>query len=68
MTVQQLIAHLSKLPQTAEVICQSDSEGNEFSPLHSIERGRYVARNSWSGEPAENKTDGVPAIFIVPTR
>lgn len=37
MKVKELLEKLSKLPLNTEIEMSSDSEGNEFRPLHDIE-------------------------------
>jgi len=77
MRVKDLVKQLSKLDQNKIVICQSDPEGNNFSPLYSIWEGAY--KNGEAGideltdEDLENGyTDedviknGKKAIFLVP--
>lgn len=39
VTVGELVQALSRLDQTALVICQADPEGNGFSPLHEVSIG-----------------------------
>ena len=53
MKVKELIAKLSKLPENALVVCCSDTEGNNYSPLSDIDYNKsfgYAPENSWSGE------------------
>lgn len=41
MKVHQLVTQLIQLPQDAEVILSSDSEGNSYSPAHEVDVVRY---------------------------
>ena len=82
MKVKELIELLKGEDPEAEVICQSDAEGNYFSPLDSWWYGAYRAETTWSGKAGmikltENQRklgyteadlilDGVPAIFLTP--
>lgn len=49
MKVSELIAALANFPPDANVICQSDAEGNWHSPLEGVGEGNYRAENTWSG-------------------
>jgi hypothetical protein len=42
MTVEELIKHLSKLPQDSLVVMSSDGEGNKYAPLSDIGQYKYV--------------------------
>jgi hypothetical protein len=83
MTVKELIQTLQEVEnQDRLVVCQSDPEGNEFSPLADLWEGAYKAETDWYGEAGmekltqqdiedgyseEDVLDGVPAIMLVPT-
>ena len=82
MKVKELIKLLSKEDPNAIVVCQSDSEGNNYSPLSCIESDGYVPDTTWSGERVirelteQLKRDGITedevdpdsakAIFLIP--
>lgn len=58
MKVKELIKKLSKLPENALVVCCSDTEGNNYSPLDCIDYDKsfgYAPENSWSGYVALRK-------------
>jgi hypothetical protein len=61
---KELIELLEILNPDTLVIVQKDSEGNDYSPLESIETGRWVAENGWSGYPDDEGKE--PAVFLVP--
>ena len=50
MTVGELRSILAQYGDTLPVIIAKDLEGNDYSPLSEHTYGRYIARNSWSGE------------------
>jgi hypothetical protein len=82
MKVKELIERLKTLDPEAKVICQRDSEGNGYSPLHGYWQGAYKARTEWWGDAGlETLTegnlkagftqedvieDGVRAVFLIP--
>jgi hypothetical protein len=41
---------LGAFSDDAEVVLSKDGEGNSFSPLSDLSRGRYVADTTWCGE------------------
>ena len=49
MKVSQLIDLLKNLDPTAEVIMQSDGEGNDYSPLRGFWLGTYAAESTYHG-------------------
>jgi hypothetical protein len=50
MKVKDLIKELQNMNPEMEVIMQSDSEGNGYSPLAGADPGAiYVADSTWSG-------------------
>ncbi len=49
MTVKELIDQLLTLPGNAEVILQSDAEGNGYSPAVGVEECIYRPETTWSG-------------------
>ena len=83
MTVRELIEDLKKEDPDRLVICASDSEGNDYSPVDDYTTGAYRAESTWSGEFGEEKLtkedrelgftdddlikDGVPALCLFPT-
>ena len=50
MRVKELKKLLNTFQDSDIVIIAKDSEGNNFSPLCDIEEGKYLAKNSWSGD------------------
>lgn len=51
MTVKELREALKRYPDDMEVIVQSDSEGNSYSPLYRVDGNAvYVARETWYGD------------------
>ncbi len=50
MTISELIEELKKENPARIVVCQSDAEGNNYSPLSHIRTGAYLAVTTWSGE------------------
>jgi hypothetical protein len=51
MTVAELIKELEGMPQESIVVMSKDAEGNEYSPLSSIDPDSvYVADSTWSGD------------------
>lgn len=60
MTVKELKAKLANLPDGIPVVMSKDGEGNDFSPLSTVEAGMFRAETTWSGEvrmPAGALTD-----------
>lgn len=49
MKVSELMAALADFPPDAMVVCQSDAEGNGYSPLAGVDEGDYVAESTWAG-------------------
>ena len=49
MKVKDLIKSLSVLDQNALLVCQSDAEGNGYSPLYCIDPVMYVPESTYSG-------------------
>lgn len=73
MTVAQLIAALSKLPQDAEVVLAKDAEGNGFETLGFIEPTRWDSEDGcliWNeaGEEHEGIDGevGSPCVVLWP--
>ena len=82
MTIKELIEKLQSEDPNRLVVIQKDSEGNGYSPLHSVERAAYIPYNTWSGEAGlesltpEDKeqrytqedisVDGLSALIMVP--
>jgi hypothetical protein len=51
MTVKELREALKQYPDDMEVIVQSDSEGNSYSPLYCVDGNAvYIAREPWYGD------------------
>ena len=82
ITVKDLIELLQKEQPERVVICQSDSEGNGFSPLALAYTGAYRQNEPWSGEiiieeltpelrqqgfTEEDMRGGIPALVLQPT-
>jgi hypothetical protein len=69
MTVAELIAKLSALPEDSLVVMSEDSEGNGFSPLAELGADNYAADTSSSGELTDDEDEGVvPAVVLWPVR
>ncbi len=64
MIVADLLDLLKDVPLTHKVILQSDSEGNDFSPLEDAFEAGYVPSSAWSGDLDETENDN--AIILVP--
>lgn len=57
-TVGSLIEALAGLDPSLPVILSKDAEGNNFSPLYSVDDGlRYLPENGYSGETAPKTED-----------
>lgn len=58
--LKTIVPELQKLDPETEMICQSDSEGNGYSPLSGVDTDqeyKYRADNTWSGELCEISQD-----------
>jgi hypothetical protein len=71
LTVKDLRAILERYPDEAGIVMSADAEGNTFSPLCEIYRGRYVELSPCEGEfrvDDEDNTDpdGVVAVALWP--
>lgn len=49
MKVRELIEQLQKMPQDSIIVMAKDAEGNDYSPLSSIEEYLYVHETTWYG-------------------
>jgi hypothetical protein len=69
MTLRELIAELSKLPESMmghQVILQKDAEGNGYSPLSEVDPNCiYVKENTWSGEVYPTYCNDADAAFQI---
>lgn len=68
MTVKQLIAKLSKLPESHQVVIDKGQDG---SPLDSVELGHYEADSTWSGsllhpDDVENHPKAKAVVVLYP--
>lgn len=54
-TVRELIAELVKYPGETIIILASDGEGNNHSPLSSVDIGHYEPLSTWSGEVKDSQ-------------
>jgi len=51
MKIKELKEYINDLTDDMEIICQKDSEGNGYSPLHCADSNSvYVADGTYSGE------------------
>ena len=76
ITVRELIAELQLIDPDRVVVCQSDSEGNGYSPLAGADgKSAYLADTTYSGEAyhedAEDEedlppSDAVPCVVLYP--
>lgn len=77
MTNKQLIAKLSKLDPNLIVVMASDSEGNGFSPLSSLDTGcsykdgevglkELTPQDVKNGYSEEDVLKGKPAVVLYP--
>ena len=79
MKVKELIEELQKIDPEREIIMQSDSEGNNYSPLYSFWEGSFIEydREAWLDKLTEKdikngfteedvRRDGQKAIFLTP--
>lgn len=83
MKVKELIELLKQYDGEREVILQKDVEGNGHSPLSDMWEGAYLPTTTWYGEAGLDRltqddieqgyseedvvTDGISALFLVPT-
>ena len=80
MTVEELIAELSKLDPRALVILQRDPEGNGYSPLSGVEDNgswdndereygyaEFTPELEEAGYSEEDCIEGVPAVVLWPS-
>ena len=83
MTVEELIAELTKEDPASVVVMAKDGEGNSYSPLSDFWSGVYRAESTYSGEVGFGKLtpelkkagyseediikDGEPAVVLCPT-
>ena len=72
MTVKALIAQLEKHNPNRVVVMASDSEGNSYSPLSSVNPFRYLPDTTWSGEVYNEDDEELPvgtkaALVLYPT-
>jgi len=72
MTVVELIEQLKQHPPDALIVQSKDNEGNDFLPSADVGGWvhRYIARNTWSGDLADEESDpddGVPCVVPWPT-
>ena len=64
MTVDELIAELKQLPPDAQVILQSDAEGNSYSPLYAVDGDAiYVPDSEWHGRVYDTDWDAEDAYM-----
>lgn len=70
MTVKQLREALAGKPEHALVVLSCDSEGNEGSPLASVEDGIYQADTAWYGQiiNEDEDEDGEQAVILYPIK
>lgn len=72
MTVGELLGILQTLPADMPIVMSSDSEGNSFSTLASVNQGFYRENNTWDGEFVRSTPYPIPegialAICLDPT-
>jgi len=78
MNVKKLREMLEGLDDNLEVVLAKDSEGNDFSPLADVDRGRYAPTQPWygefladeyigNGEYAQPGDEAVAAVCLWPT-
>jgi hypothetical protein len=72
MTVKALITKLQAEDPNRIVIMSSDSEGNRYSPLSSVNPFRYLPDSTWSGEIYNEDDEELPtgtkaALVLYPT-
>jgi hypothetical protein len=64
MTVSELIEELKKLPPESQVILQSDSEGNGYSPLYAVDGDAiYKPDTAWSGSVVSTEWTAYDACY-----
>ncbi|MGW6455006.1 hypothetical protein ACWF94_03625 [Streptomyces sp. NPDC055078] len=79
--LRQQLAELAHLPDDTPVVMSRDAEGNEYSPLFTMDDALYVAHSEYSGDwyatddhraanPRQDwdpaPPEAVPAIFLWP--
>lgn len=69
LNVGELIEVLGEFPKTYHVIISSDSEGNQFSPIYSIEAGTYEPNEIYNYDNENEIIDdsNLNSVFIYPT-
>lgn len=74
MKISKLIKYLETLDPNLSVVLSRDAEGNSYSPLSSIDIGKYLPHNSYSGEfvdlgeeyAKDEDNDVISAVFLYP--
>lgn len=72
MKVHELIAQLSRVPQDAEVILSSDSEGNRYDTAFEVDVARYQSADDefWPIHPQDladyDIEDTLVGVYIWP--
>lgn len=65
MKVKDFIMYLERFNPELDIILSKDSEGNGFSPLHSVTHEMYIAESTWSGELATDDYENFKFNSIV---
>jgi hypothetical protein len=69
ITVKELRTQLDHLPDDYVVILSSDGDGNNFSPLSSVEtNGHYRPTTTWYGEMVWHGDDDPDAPVVDPAK
>jgi hypothetical protein len=64
-TCRELIEYLRGCDPDAVEVLSSDAEGNNYSPLRTVDQVRYLATTSYSGELTD-AVQHVPAVSLWP--
>jgi len=65
MKVRELIEYLKTYDQELDVVMSRDSEGNSYSPLHTMDAIQYIPENTWSGEISDDEPYNAIAFWPV---
>jgi hypothetical protein len=71
MKIKDLKKLLEQYPEELEAILSKDEEGNQFSPLFSVQEFKYVPKNEFYGDIADLDEEtgkmSLPALVFYPS-